>query len=152
VLTGWNRCPSNNLKGRSKTLMTTKTATVQDIQKKFEQAGFTVSNAPGDRIEVQKLCFVAYLAKQRGTAVYIQPPYLIFNGLQCELEDRGYQKFWFAKAENKRFPIRKSELFDLHHFDEEVRFILGVTDLYNEALGSTNACTVYDRLSGRADR
>ncbi len=132
--------------------MATKTATVQDIQKKFEQAGFSVGAASGDRIGVEKSCFVAYLAKQSGGIVYVQPPYLILQGLQCELEDRGYQKFWFAKAENKRFPIRKSDLFALHHFDEEVRFILGIADLYNEALGSTNARTVYDRLSGRADR
>jgi hypothetical protein len=151
-VTGWNRCPSNNLKGRPKTFMATKTVTVQDIQKQFKQAGFGVSTAPGDRIEVKKSGFVAYLGRESGKVVYIEPPYFIFQGLQCELEDRGYQKFWFAKAENKRFPIRKSDLLVLHGFDEEVRFILGMTSLYNESLGSTNARTVYDRLTGRADR
>jgi hypothetical protein len=40
----------------------------------------------------------------------------------------------------------------LHRFDEEVRYILGVTSLYNESLGSTNARTAYDRLTGRPDR
>ena len=59
---------------------------------------------------------------------------------------------WYAKAEDKRFPIRKVDLEVLHRFDEEVRYILGLTSLYNEALGSTNARTVYDRLTGRADR
>ncbi len=132
--------------------MGTKTVAMQDIQKQFEKAGFVVAKASGDRIEVRKSGCVAYVGNERGKAVYIQPPYLVFQGLLCELEDRGYQKFWFAKAENRRFPIRKADLGVLHSFDEEVRFILGLTSLYNESLGSTNARTVYDRLDGRPDR
>ena len=48
------------------------------------------------------------------------------RGINCELEDRGYQKFWYSKSEGKRFPIRKVELEILHRFDEEVRYILGL--------------------------
>jgi hypothetical protein len=84
--------------------------------------------------------------------IYSGPPYLVVHGINCELEDRGYQKFWYSKAENKHFPIRKVDLGILHRFDEEVRYILGMTSLYNESLGSTNARTVYDRLTGRPDR
>jgi len=57
-----------------------------------------------------------------------------------------------SKTEGKRFPIRKVDLETLHRFDEEVRYLLRVKSLYNEALGSTNALTVYDRLTGRTDR
>jgi hypothetical protein len=74
------------------------------------------------------------------------------HGINCELEDRGYQKFWYSKPDGKRFPIRKVDLEILHRFDEEVRYVLGLKSLYNEALGSTNARTVYDRLTGRPDR
>lgn len=132
--------------------MATQTVAAQDIQRQFEQAGFVVSNTAANKVEVKKSGCVAYLGNERGKAVYFAPPYLVVRGVNCELEDRGYQKFWYAKAEDKRFPIRKVDLEILHRFDEEVRYILGLTSLYNESLGSTNARTVYDRLTGRPDR
>jgi hypothetical protein len=101
---------------------------------------------------VKKSGCAAYVGNEQGKAFYIPPPYFVVRGINCELEDRGYQKFWFAKAENRRFPIRKADLGVLHRFDEEVRHLLGLTNLYNESLGSTNARTVYDRLDGRPDR
>ena len=139
-------------RGRRKIVMATKTASAQDIQKQFEQAGFVVASDPAGRVEIKKSGCVAFLEKQDGKLAYSGPPYLVVRGINCELEDRGYQKFWYAKAEDKRFPIRKEDLQVLHLFDEEVRYILGITTLYNEGLGSTNARTVYDRLTGRADR
>lgn len=144
--------PGYPIKRQKNTFMATKTASMQDVQKQFEQAGFTVAAASGGRIEVKKSGCVAFVGTEAGKPVYLQPPYLVVQGLLCELEDRGYQKFWFAKIENRRFPIRKADLLVLHRFDEEVRFILGMTSLYNESLGSTNARTVYDRLDGRPDR
>jgi hypothetical protein len=132
--------------------MATQTVAAQEILKQFEQAGFAVSEPQPGRVEIKKIGCVALLEKQGGGLIYSGPPYLVAHGLNCELEDRGYQKFWFAKAEGKRFPIRKVDLEVLHKFDEEVRYILGLTSLYNEALGSTNARTVYDRLTGRPDR
>jgi hypothetical protein len=74
------------------------------------------------------------------------------HDINCELEDRGYQKFWLSKSDGKRFPIRKVELEILHRFDEEVRYLIGMKSLYNESLGTTNARTEYDRLTGRPDR
>jgi len=132
--------------------MATATPTAQDIQRQFEQAGFAVSGAQPGKIEVKKNGYVAYLERKGDKWTYPGPPYLVVHGINCELEDQGYQKFWYSKPEGKRFPIRKVELEILHHFDEEVRYILGLTSLYNESLGSTNARTVYDRLTGRPDR
>jgi hypothetical protein len=132
--------------------MATQTVAAQDIQKQFEQAGFVAANDSSGRIELRKSGCVAFLEKQGGKLIYSGPPSLVVHGINCELEDRGYQKFWYAKAEDKRFPIRKVDLGILHRFDEEVRYILGLTSLYNESLGSTNARTVYDRLTGRPDR
>jgi hypothetical protein len=77
------------------------------------------------------------------------PPYFLVRGLNCELEDRGYQKFWYH--DRKRFPVRKQDLETLHRFDQEMRSILGLKSLYHESLGSTSARTVYDRLDGRPD-
>jgi len=84
--------------------------------------------------------------------MYSGPPCFVVHGINCELEDRGYQKFWYSKSDGKRFPICKVDLEVLHRFDEEVRYILGLKSLYNESLGTTNARTVYDRLTGRPDR
>jgi hypothetical protein len=132
--------------------MATETAVAQNVQKQFEQAGFVAANDPSGRLEIKKSGCVAYLESHEGIWIYSGPPYLVVHGINCELEDRGYQKFWYSKPDDKRFPIRKVDLEILHHFDEEVRYILGLKSLYNESLGSTNARTVYDRLTGRPDR
>ena len=132
--------------------MATETATAQDIQKQFEQAGFVVSDAQPSRLELKKSGCVAYLESPSGSWIYSGPPYFVVHGINCELEDRGYQKFWYSKADGKRFPIRKVDLEVLHRFDEEVRYLVGMKSLYNESLGTTNARTVYDRLTGRPDR
>jgi hypothetical protein len=134
--------------------MATGTASAVNVRKQFEQADFTVTDAAGSpgAIAVKKSNFVAYLEFKDGRCVRSGPPYFVVRGINCELEDRGYQKFWYSKADAQRFPIRRVELIALHHFDEEVRYILGQSSLYNESLGSTNARTVYDRLTGRPDR
>ena len=125
----------------------------EDIRKRFKEAGFEiaeVSQRP-EKINVKKHGCVRYLIQQPGGDwAPSGPPCLIVRGLECELEDRGYQKFWYH--EGKRFPIRVSDLQKLHRFDEEVRECLGWKSLYNESLGTTSARTVYDRLTGRPGR
>lgn len=124
----------------------------QDIEKQFQQAGFEASKPESGSLEVRKSGCVAYLEKQDGHWTYAGKPFLMVHGIPCELEDRGYQKFWYSASQDKRFPIRKADLEVFHRFDEEVRRITGAKSLYNESLGSVNARTVYDRLTGRADR
>lgn len=132
--------------------MATETAAAQDIQKQFEQAGFVVSTAQPGRLEVKKSGCLAYLQSQGGSWLHSGSPYFVIHGIPCELEDRGYQKFWLSRSHDKRFPIRKVDLEVLHRFDEEVRYLVRMKSLYNESLGTTNARTVYDRLTGRPDR
>ncbi|HTS71680.1 MAG TPA: hypothetical protein VMO17_22115 [Terriglobia bacterium] len=124
----------------------------QNIQKQFEQAGFEAAVVQSGKLELKKSGCVAYLENKGGDWIYLGPPYLTLQGADYELEDRGYQKFWYRKTDNRRVPIRRVELETLHRFDEEIRYILGLKSLYNESLGSTNARTVYDRLTGRPDR
>ena len=123
-----------------------------DIRKQFTTAGFEIVEAgvsPGS-IGVKKYNCLQYLELKAERAwLPLSPPYFIIRGLNCELEDRGYQKFW--RRRDTRFPIRKAELQTLHRFDGEVREILRVPSLYNESLGSTCVRTVYDRLEGRTD-
>ena len=126
---------------------------ITDLQKQFTDAGFEIVHAgvsPGS-IGVKRANCVQYLELTADrTWAPLGPPYFIIRGLNCELEDRGYQKFWYHQG--RRFPIRKADLQILHRFDEGVREILHLQSLYNESLGSTCARTVYDRLGGRPDR
>jgi hypothetical protein len=124
-----------------------------DIRKQFTAAGFQIVEAgasPGS-IGVKKYNCLQYL-ELKGEQVWLPvgPPYFIIRGLNCELEDRGYQKFW--RHRGTRFPIREADLKLLHRFSEEVHEILRSPSLYNESLGSTCARTVYDRLEGRPER
>ena len=126
--------------------------TTIDIRKQFTAAGFEVEAgvSPGS-IGVKKYNCLRYLQpKGEQTWLPVGPPYFMIRGLNCELEDRGYQKFW--RHRDTRFPIRKADLETLHRFDEELRQTLHLPSLYNESLGSTCAQTDYDRLEGRPDR
>ena len=124
----------------------------EDIRKQFKEAGFEITEASQspETLSVKKCGCVCYLIQQPGGGwIPSGPPYYIVRGLECELEDQGYQKFW--RHAEKRFPIRVSELTNLQRFDQEVRACLGRKSLYNESLGTTSARTVYDRLTGRPD-
>jgi hypothetical protein len=132
--------------------MATKSAVAPDLRKQFEQAGFVVADPGPGRLELRKLGCVCSLESKDGRWVRSGPPCFVVRGADCELEDQGYQKFWYSKADGRRFPIRKVELETLHRFDAELRYVLGQKSLYNESLGTTNARTVYDRLTGRPDR
>ena len=123
-----------------------------DVRKKFEASGFQVAETPGNprSLEVKKNGFTRHLELDASGA-WIPSGHPLFNvrGLDCELEDRGYQKFWYHQG--KRFPARLKEIKALHQFEQEVRYILGLKSLYHESLGSTSARTVYDRVEGRPD-
>jgi len=124
-----------------------------DIRKQFADAGFEIvqgGTRPGS-LGVRKYNCLQYLERKDDQQwIRLGPPYFLVRGQNCELEDRGYQKFW--RHGDTRFPIRKTDLEALHRFDEEVREILHQPTLYNESLGSTCAQTDYDRLEGRPDR
>lgn len=123
-----------------------------DVQSKFRGAGFEVTEVPGNSraFAVRKNnCTHLLESNARGAWTVAGHPTFNVRGLDCELEDRGYQKFWFHLG--RRFPVRVSDLRTLHPFDEEVRALLGLKSLYHESLGSTSARTAYDRLHGRPD-
>ena len=128
------------------------TTQTQDVRKQFEEAGFELSPSPvsSDFLDVRKYnC--SYTLKRNPSGYWMPegPPWFLVRGLKCELEDRGYQKFWYRQGQ--RFPIRLADLRALHRFDEEVRAVLQLKSLYNESLGSTSARSVYDRVTGRPD-
>jgi hypothetical protein len=125
----------------------------EDLRKKYQEAGFEIVEAAGEAgsFAVKKGdCTQALEHDASGAWRLAGPPTLKVRGLDCRLEDRGYQKFWLHG--DQRFPIRVSDLKTLHRFDEEVRLILGLPSLYHESLGTRSARSAYDRLDGRPDR
>jgi hypothetical protein len=123
-----------------------------DIRRQFQDASFEVVEISGspESIAVRKNNCARLLERDAtGAWAASGPPTLKVRGLDCKLEDQGYQKFWYH--EGKRFPIRLADLRTLHQFDQEVRAILGLKSLYHESLGTTCARSAYDRLSGRPD-
>jgi hypothetical protein len=125
----------------------------EDLRKKYQEAGFEIVEAAGEAgsFAVKKGDCTQPLERDgRGAWQPAGPPTLKVRGLDCRLEDRGYQKFWLHG--DQRIPIRVSDLKTLHHFDQEVRLVLGRKSLYHESLGSTSARSAYDRLDGRPDR
>src|SRR3974377_480402 len=121
------------------------TTQTQDVRKQFEGAGFELSPSPvaSDFLEVRKYnCSYTLKRDPKGSWMPDGPPWFLVRGLKCELEDRGYQKFWYRQGQ--RFPIRLADLRALHRFDGEVRAILATKSLYNESLGSTSPRSLYD--------
>src|SRR5712692_1483288 len=125
-----------------------------EVRKQFLDAGFEIVEAGGDSpgsLGVKKYNCLQYLQPDsQGLWTLVGPPYFAVRGINCELEDRGYQKFWYSNG--KRFPICVADLKAFHQFNQEVRTILGLESLYHESLGTTSARTVYDRLAGRPDK
>ncbi len=125
----------------------------RDLRMKFQEAGFDIVETvvTPESFTVKKgLCTQSLARGANGAWQPAGPPTLNVRGLDCRLEDHGYQKFWLHGEQ--RFPVRVSDLKTLHRFDEEVRAILGTPSLYHESLGTRSARSAYDRLTGRPDR
>ena len=76
----------------------------------------------------------------------VQPGIEAAHGI-LHLVDRGFQKFW--QDGERRLPALAVQLQALHRFDQDLRAVMGLTALYNEALGTVSARYTYDRLEGR---
>jgi hypothetical protein len=58
--------------------------------------------------------------------------------------DTGFQKFW-RTPDGRDLPALAAHLRELHAFLEDLRETLGLTSLYNTALGTVNDLHLYDR-------
>ncbi len=122
----------------------------------FEQAqieslsakGFLVRSS-GGLVRIEKYDCGAELRKDpHGSYKMTIIPSIMRQGQFTQLWDAGYQKFLLTN-EGRKFPIRVTQLAELRRFNEELRTALGVPTYYNEAIGSTCAYSVYDRVKGR---
>ncbi|MBI4459871.1 MAG: hypothetical protein HY648_07415 [Acidobacteria bacterium] len=111
-------------------------------------AGFAVSERGENSVLVAKHGCGAILERTpAGQPRFAVNPGLLVDSDVVRLVDGGYQKFW--QDQRRRVPALANQLMALHRFDQDLRAVMGLTTLYNEALGTVSARYVYDRLEGR---
>jgi hypothetical protein len=115
---------------------------------RLKEAGFSVQKAEGGRVRISNHGCGAVLEESPGN----EPRFAVRPGLETKqgiahLVDRGFQKFW--QEGERQFPALSTQLQGLHRFNEDLRAVMGLTSLYNEALGTVSSRYVYDRLEGR---
>ena len=115
---------------------------------RLKEAGFSVQKADGGRVRISKHgCGAVLEAAGSGEPRFVVRPGLETRQGIAHLVDRGYQKFW--QEGERQFPALSTQLEGLHRFEQDLRAVMGLTALYNEALGTVSSRYVYDRLEGR---
>lgn len=115
---------------------------------RLQTAGFAVEDQGAGRIRVSKYgCAAVLEATASGEPQFATPPGRLLGERIAPLVDRGFQKFW--QEEQRRLPALAEQLKSLAAFQKDLRGVMGMTTLYNEALGTVSSRYVYDRLEGR---
>ena len=115
----------------------------------------TISSNP-EIVRVMKGgCALLLERKPNQSLVLHQKPGYLIKGEVARLWDAGYQKFWLLTPASgdpfteTRQPALATHLKALYDFEEAIKHTLGIPSFYNEAIGSTNKVTAYDRVHGR---
>jgi hypothetical protein len=127
----------------------TKKLTFEDHMSAARAAGFRTSPAPGGktRIERDGVACIAEPGVDDVPRVIVRAGIMIGEEIGS-LTDGGFQKF-FTTPSGKRKPAQAEELKAVQNFQEDLREALGLTSLYNEALGTVSNLYLYDRVEGR---
>ncbi len=115
---------------------------------RLKAAGFTATDRGGGRILIVKHGCGAVIEKSpAGDARFAERPGLISGDGIAHLTDRGFQKYW--QSGDRSFPAVAEHLKSLHSFEQDLMALMGMTSLYNQALGTVSSRYVYDRVEGR---
>lgn len=118
----------------------------EDALQMLRSRGFEV-NRTGSGALVAKYGAGAVLEAGAGGVAFVERPGLVVGGAVARLLDRGYQKFFAIPR--FELPATAAQLQAVHAFSEELKALVGGTDLYNESLGTTSDSYRYDRVQGR---
>jgi len=125
-----------------------KVLSFEDHMSLARTAGFRVSSsAGGTRIERNGIACVVQPGEADVPRIVERSGVVIGNEIGT-LTDGGFQKF-FRTPSGKSKPALADELTAIHDFQEDLREALGLTTLYNEALGTVSNKYLYDRVKGR---
>jgi hypothetical protein len=103
--------------------------------------------AGGCYLVVREGCGAMVEEPSGGAIQFSVRPGLVRRDTILHLIDHGFQKFW--QDGDRRIPARAEELKALHELQRDLRAAMGLTTLYNEALGTVSSKYVYDRVEGR---
>ena len=123
--------------------------TLATLTKRLQKEGFVVRQQAPGRARVGKHGCAAVLEEAGGSLRLAVAPGLTVGNSIARLVDRGFQKFW--QDGERQQPAVAEQLKSLHLFEQELRSALGLTTLYNEALGTVSSRYPYDRLEGREE-
>jgi hypothetical protein len=113
----------------------------------LRRAGFETTPAGGG-VEVSRGGCAAVVRDSNGAPQIAHRAGMLLGGEIASLVDGGFQKF-FRTPSGRSKPALATELRALHDFEEDLKEALGLTSLYNEALGTVSTFYRYDRLQGR---
>ncbi len=116
--------------------------------KQLEKLGFSVTQEAGGGTRVEREGCAVVLAPEGDTVRLAARPGLAMGHEIGALIDGGFQKF-FRAASGAKKPALASELTALYNFQQDLKEGLGQVSLYNEALGTTSAFYLYDRVEDR---
>jgi len=114
----------------------------------LKQFGFSSVRQSNDAARVTRGPIGAIVENGGNGTVKIGKAGVIVGDEIGELVNRGYQMF-IRTPSGVELPARAEQLKALHAFDEDLREGLGLTSLYNVALGTTTDEHLYDRVVGR---
>jgi len=122
--------------------------TFQQRLDRLKQAGFAVTQGPGEVVRVAKAPCAVDLRGTNDEVRQVNRAGILVGDEIASLVDGGYQKF-FRTPSGKVKPALASELKALHDFEEDLREGLGLESLYNESLGTVSTYYLYDRVKDR---
>ena len=114
----------------------------------LREAGFKVSQETEKEAKVTRGGFGAMVEDKGDGQVALDKAGVLVGGEIAVLLSAGYQMFLRTPA-GKEIPALAEHLHGLHAFDEDLRETLGLTSLYNLALGTTSEAHMYDRVVDR---
>jgi len=113
----------------------------------LREAGFQVTENNDDQHVARRGGSVAVIRIRDGEAEILRAGRR-FGEEIGSLVSLGYQTVWRTPGGVER-AARAAELDELHTLLEDLRAALGLTSLYNQALGSTHSFHKYDRAADR---
>ena len=126
-----------------------RTITFNQRMEDLRKAGFTVVPLDGRGMEVSRgECAALVEEGPDGKPRLAERAGVRIGGGIGKLVDAGFQKF-FQVPGGPRKPALASELKELHCFEDDLREVLGLDTLYNEALGTVSTLYLYDRVKDR---
>jgi len=127
---------------------TPRVPTFDDRIANLKQFKFEAARESAGRVRVTRQGCGAILEDAGNGAVKIGKAGVLIGGEIGMLVSRGYQMF-LRTPSGREIPALAGHLHQLHDFDEDLREGLGLTSLYNLALGTTSDEHLYDRLEDR---